>query len=301
MSPVLPGVLVLAPGYGHTCASTASATFCWGSNAQAQLGNGGTTDSLTPVMPTSAPVFGAMAAYNHTCGIDKTSAGAIYCWGNNGYGQVGDGTMTDRTAPAAVGANGVQIAVSPYHTCMVATSDVIYCWGRGSEGQLGLGDFAGHASPQPVPQTVTGLCTAVATGWYHTCAIGTNGRLYCWGGNQFGQLGQGDGAFRNTPIVVGSATWKSVAAGLGHTCGVHSDGTLWCWGRNTRGQLGLGSYDDRYVPGHVGQDTDWRAVYAGDEHTCGVKTSGQVLCWGGNEEGQTPDATAWTATMVRVP
>lgn len=295
MSPPLEGVGNISPGLYHACASTEAATYCWGYNVRGQLGNGTTTASSSPVVAGGA--LTPLASSEHTCGIN---AGTIYCWGANSYGQVGNNTAADVLAPVNVGA-GVQLDVGSYHSCTVTSSATAYCWGRGSEGQLGLGTQTNSLTPAPVVLTSTGTLSMISTGSLHTCTIATSGRLWCWGYNVTGQLGQGDRNTRVLPTVIGTATWKSVSAGGGHTCGVQTNGTLWCWGRNGRGQLGIGTYIDRYIPSQVGIATDWIEALTGEDHSCATKAGGQYWCWGGNESGQTPDGTAWTPTIQRVP
>jgi hypothetical protein len=131
----------------------------------------------------------------------------------------------------------------------------------------------------------------VEAGGHHTCAIKTNGSLWCWGYNYYGQLGIGTWLDKKVPTQVSGTNWVTVSAGVAHTCGVKTDGTLWCCGYNEYGQLGIGTWLDKNAPTQVGTGTNWVSVSAGKDHTCGVKTDGTLWCWGRNNYGQLGDGT----------
>jgi hypothetical protein len=134
------------------------------------------------------------------------------------------------------------------------------------------------------------ICVKVSAGSYHTCAIDTNGSLWCWGDNWYGQLGDGTNVGKDVPVQVSGTNWFSVSAGDGHTCGIKTDEILWCWGDNWYGQLGDGTNVGKNVPVEV-SGTNWVSVSAGGEHTCGIKTNGTLWCWGRNNYGQLGDGT----------
>ena len=132
----------------------------------------------------------------------------------------------------------------------------------------------------------------VTAGDNHTCAIMTNGNLYCWGSNNAGKLGDGyASAYKTTPMQVGNDTWKMVTAGYSHTCGIKMDNKLYCWGGNSVGQLGDNTTTDKFVPTKIGDDS-WLQISAGSWHTCGIKTDNKLYCWGDNGSGQLGDGTA---------
>ena len=126
----------------------------------------------------------------------------------------------------------------------------------------------------------------VSGGYFHMCGVRTNQTLWCWGGNEHGQLGLEDRVRRLVPRRVGAdADWVRVSAGTLHTCGVRTDRSLWCWGSNFYGQLGVGDRTDRLVPTRVGGSADWARVIAGSSHTCGVRMDRSLWCWGLNRYG----------------
>ncbi len=149
----------------------------------------------------------------------------------------------------------------------------------------------------PRPTLVAGGATnwiRVDTGDYHTCAIRTTGRLYCWGTDFAGQLGDGGtNADQTTPTLVagGATNWTTVTAGLSHTCARRATGRLYCWGHDESGQLGTsGPNADRTTPAPVaGSATNWTALTTGDDHTCARRATGRLYCWGSDESGQLGD------------
>jgi alpha-tubulin suppressor-like RCC1 family protein len=197
-------------------------------------------------------MFAAMSGGHwHTCGV--TSSGSAYCWGHNLFGQLGDGTTTDRTTPVAVSGGLTFEAVSAdnSHTCGVTSSGSAYCWGLNSAGKLGDGTTTRRYT---TPVAVSGGLTfeAVSAGRYHTCGLTTGGSAYCWGDNGYGQLGDGTTTDRTTPVAVsGGLTFEAVSAGGGHTCGVTSSGSAYCWGSNFYGGLGDGTTNPSYIPVRV--------------------------------------------------
>jgi alpha-tubulin suppressor-like RCC1 family protein len=112
-------------------------------------------------------------------------------------------------------------------------------------------------------------------------------RLYAWGGNGAGQLGDGSTDSTSTPaLVVTDDDWSGLEAGTNFACGVRVTGTLWCWGANDHGQLGDGTTSERHVPTEIGAESGWKSVSAGGDHTCAIRTDGTLWCWGANDKGQ---------------
>ena len=185
------------------------------------------TDTPDQRQPAAAdhPLGGAWATqvgtgYAHTCAL--TVSGGVKCWGNNTYGQLGDGTTQERLTPMDVAGlkSGVQaIATGSYHSCALTTSGGVKCWGKNDGGQLGDGTTQRRRAPVDVVGLSSGV-RAIAAGLYHTCAVTEAGGVKCWGLNNGGQLGDGTGTQRLTPVdVVGlSSGVRTVTAGYFHTC-----------------------------------------------------------------------------------
>jgi uncharacterized repeat protein (TIGR01451 family) len=297
------GVAAISAGWYHTCAlTTAGGAKCWGDNSGGQLGDGTNTVRTAPVDVTglSSGVAAISGGGFHTCAL--TTAGGVKCWGANGYGQIGDGTNTARTAPVDVtGLTGGVAAITTgyYHTCAVMTGGGVKCWGDNFYGQLGDGTTTEHHDPVDV----TGLSgvVGITAGESHTCALTTGGGAECWGDNGYGELGDGTFDRSNVPVAVTglSSGVASISSHGIHTCALTTGGGVKCWGDNFRGQLGDGTSSNvRNVPADVtGLPSGVAAIAAGYYHTCALTTSGTVKCWGYNSYGELGDGTTTNSNV----
>ena len=293
-------VASVSAGTFHTCAlTTEGGVMCWGANGNGQLGDGSSVERRTSPVNVAGLANGVVAVSAgelHTCAL--TGSGRVKCWGENGNGQLGDGTTTDRSTPVdAVGlAEGVvAISTGTIHTCALTTSGGVRCWGRMllgplsvQERALGTGMARDIKTAEQVEDLTTGVI-AVSSGTLHTCALSTSGGVKCWGYNREGQLGDGTKTDSGTPVDVSglSRGVVSISAGWKHTCAVTSDATVKCWGWNNGGQIGDGTVTDRTTPTAVeGLTEGAKAVSTGRMHTCALTASGAVKCWGFNGVGQ---------------
>ena len=249
----------ITAGYAHTCAlTTTGQAYCWGMNQYGQLGNNSATDSRIPVavqMPAGVSFQSITAGIVHTCAL--TTEGKAYCWGINQYGQLGNNSTTNSRIPVAVqmpaGVSFQSITAGYAHTCALTTTGQAYCWGQGYGGQLGNNSTTNSLTPVAVqmPAGVVRFQSIVA-GYYHTCALTTEGKAYCWGMNNQGQLGNNSTTNSLTPVAVqmpaGVVRFQSIVAGYYHTCALTTEGKAYCWGMNNQGQLGNNSTTNSSIP-----------------------------------------------------
>jgi alpha-tubulin suppressor-like RCC1 family protein len=307
------GVRGITAGGHHTCALTrAGSVKCWGDNEDGQLGDGTHTTRWAPVNVSGlkSGVSAIAAGGSHTCAL--MASGGVKCWGYNSFGQLGDGTTTDRQTPVNVSGltSGVSaIAAGGSHTCALTAAGGVKCWGNNGDAELGDGTTTERHTPVNVSGLASGVSAIAASdnGW-HTCALTTAGGVKCWGANEQGQLGDGTTTDRSTPVdVSGLATGvRSIAPGYLHTCALTASGGVTCWGYNSRGQLGDGTHTRRSTPVNVsGLASGVSAIAAGGDepggHTCALTASSGVKCWGLNDLGELGDGTTRDrATPVNV-
>jgi len=336
-----------ASGTNRTCAIVTSSVYCWGYNAYGQLGNGqyigtgdretaSSVDSTIPVKVVQEPgvmegkrIVKIFVAQFHSCALSDD--GQMFCWGDNLYGQLGDGTTTLSAVPVRVGGalaskTITDIGGSGNTTCAIAEGK-IYCWGQNHKGQLGLNSTGGtHTSPAlvtagntsttlPTSYTATALSTSGSRSFL-MCAV-ADGKAYCWGQNDVGSVGNNTGSANatvNLPTKVydsGVLSGKTVtslsqdgyntasggSSGFAHVCAVAS-GSVYCWGDNSNGQLGDNSTTDRKAPvavvatgSEVLSGKTVQEVQVGLRHSC-ARADGAVYCWGSNSSGQLGDGTS---------
>ena len=313
-------------GHNHTCALLDNDSVkCWGRNDHGELGDRSHINRNAPV---TVPLgSGRTATAIHVKGR-KTCAilddGSLLCWGENAYGQLGDGTTTHRNTPVAVdlgeGRTATAVGGGPNHTCAILDDESVKCWGDNYFGQAGVptshrGDQAGEMGEnlkfvkfekekeKPLPEIT------LALGLRHTCAIDEEGGLSCWGGNDYNQLGVGTVSTQSctddddnkqnclkSPTLVnlgeGSLALK-MGIGSSHSCALLDDGSSKCWGRGDFGQLGNGATGDRNVPVAVNLADGERAkaIIAGNDNTCAILNDGSLKCWGYNAHGAVGDGT----------
>ncbi|MBX3029237.1 MAG: hypothetical protein KF809_03690 [Chloroflexi bacterium] len=318
----------ISAGARHVCAVKTNGTvWCWGFNKQGQLGDGTTTTRRRPVrvnlhMGSTRTalnnVVQVAAGGNFTCA--RRTDHTVWCWGANGQGQLGTGSVGGLTGvlrqvklgnPAFTAVT--DLSAGGAHACAATTQAtgiprIVRCWGKGTSGQLGHEKY----QSSPTPRNLYHTRGPLSLGPDHSCAAPQpssitveQDRVHCWGHNGSGRLGVNDTAKRSVPsnvlrknVGTGGISEltgvKRVAAGRAHTCAVFHNGRISCWGENASGQLGNGNRKVRKLASDKG--TEWRQtvknvkdakqVAAGYDHSCAIRKNNIVWCWGSNSHLQ---------------
>jgi alpha-tubulin suppressor-like RCC1 family protein len=277
---------------------TQGGLWLWGYNNYGQLGDNTVTSGISPIQTIASgtnwkQVFGGR---RHTVGI-KTD-GTLWTWGQNTYASLGDNTTTHKSSPVQTisgGTNWKLVAGGRYHIAAIKTDGSLWLWGYGGNGQLGDNTTTTKSSPV---QTVAGgnnwksVFTCFAS--YNSAAIKTDGTLWTWGHNNYGQLGNTTTTNTSSPIqtIAAGNNWKLVSGGRTFTTGIKTDGTLWVWGNNGYGQLGTGNTTHQSSPVQtISGGTNWKLVNCGIYFTTAIKTDGTLWTWGQNSDGALGDNT----------
>ncbi|MCA9515378.1 MAG: hypothetical protein KC635_10575, partial [Myxococcales bacterium] len=299
----LTNAVKVGAGQEHTCALTADgAVYCWGRDDRGQVGNGSSSaaNQLAPVpvmtdFNGTTPLTGAIdIAVGESFACALRIDGAVWCWGEGVYGQLGTGQQQNVTfAQQGQATNALSIVAGKRHTCALNAAGRVSCWGSNDYGQVGIGLAQ---SVVTTPQDV-GLADVLAlgTGALHVCAVRANGQASCWGRNDHAQIGTGT-ASENVPTptpVAGLSALSAIAAGDGFTCARRADGTAWCWGSGEGGRLGQGTSQadsatpvQAVLPLGVAAVTDLSIDH---EHACVSLSDGTARCWGRATDGQLGD------------
>lgn len=300
------GATQIALGQGHACARLGDGSVqCWGYDDDGQLGDGtGVPNRNLAAAVVGLPKVATIAAgHDETCAID--TGGALYCWGDNNDGQLGVGDTTSRNMPAQVmGLSGVaSVAIGTYFACAATTAGAVSCFGLDDQGQLGDGQAAGNRKvATPVTTELPTHAVALLAGESHACAVDDAKRLWCWGDNGSGQLGDGTTDRQITPVRALFSDVAAAAAGDHHTCVLTTAGGIQCMGDDGRGQLGNARRTTEGSPQPVPMLTGIASIAAGGQSTCAVASDGTVTCWGANGNGELGDGTTIDrATPTQVP
>jgi len=316
-------------GEGHTCAILDDDSVkCWGRNDFGQLGLDdtnfrgglpGTMGDALPAVELGEKARAISAGHYHTCAI--LESGNVKCWGDGTSGKLGLGSsdnwgdkMGDMAKLPYVylspGHKAISVMANVEHTCVVQDDFVIRCWGAGANGRLGQGnvmDYGGKAGEEggvivDVGMDKAPVALSVGRG-YNACVRLRDGRLTCWGEDQYCQLGYGiandigdePGEMGNALPTVNLGAGRMVlesALGLRQQCDLLSGGIVRCWGDNTDGQLGsemlipCTSVGDARTAVDLGSGVEAKHLSIGASHACVILTNGRVKCWGWNEIGQ---------------
>ena len=283
----------VSAGEYHACGVTTDGrAYCWGD----ALGSGQAVGSTFPVAVLTGLKFSQISAGSgHTCALSDPDRRA-YCWGYNRFGQLGDGTTTDRLKPRAVagGRTFRQVSAGRLRTCGVTPSYEAFCWGRNQYGELGDGTSSGlRLTPTPV---VGGhaFTQIDAGGGLTSCGVTPDYRAFCWGYGGNGEIGDGNSTNRRAPRrVIGTLSFARVSAGAGHVCAETLNSLAYCWGADNYGQLGDDSYIYQNRPVAVSGGHKFAQVSSarGGTHVCAKTSTGVTYCWGGNISGELGDGT----------
>jgi alpha-tubulin suppressor-like RCC1 family protein len=281
----------LTGGVGHWCMlDDANSAWCWGINANGELGTGDAVSSQVPVPVTGGLRFRQLApGYDNTCGL--TMNGDVYCWGGSEREFSTYRTTVTTLRPTLVpgGIRFAALSASWDHQCGVSTSGVAYCWGSNNSAELGLGTIsASTKAEETTPQRVatSTVFDSISAGELHSCAFTLAGDMWCWGWNLYGQIGTG----AQTPLTIATPVraaaglrFSSMLTGPNHTCGIAADSYAYCWGRSDARQLGTGGGLGAYpTPSRVLTPEPVTAISITFEHGCAIGASGAAYCWGDN-------------------
>nr|WP_240546060.1 hypothetical protein [Paenibacillus artemisiicola] len=293
----LSSVIAIAAGNEHSLALESDGTvWAWGNNSNGQIGDGSGRPGLGHSAPIQIKNFSSVVAIDSGANYNLAlkSNGTVWAWGDNSFGQLGDGTTNERHIPVQIQGLDSIVAISTgtEHSMALKTDGTVWAWGNNASGQLG----DGSTTHRYAPVQVQGIHSAVsiATGGSHSLALKSDGTVWAWGNNSYGQLGDGNTAEQHAPVQVqGLASVTAMAAGVrgGHTLAVRSDGTVWAWGNNASGQLGDGSQINRSSPVQATHLDAVSAIASGTSHSYAVKSDGTVRSWGLNNYGQLGDGS----------
>jgi alpha-tubulin suppressor-like RCC1 family protein len=295
-----------------TCAlTTEGKAYCWGYNGWGALGaNSNVSQSPTPVAVATNLTFRSISAgSDHACAV--TSDNVAYCWGNNDWRQLGNGSSAAASSPVPV-AGGIafsSISAGSSFTCgTAALNGTTYCWGANSIGQTGDGQKINYGNVfVSAPQQVVGGLSfkSVSLGSQYACGVSQTGQAYCWGSNN-SKLGDGNSTDSSTPVAVsGGLSFRSISTGYGHACGVTTSDAVYCWGGNGNGQLGNSVQNGSTVPVRAAGSLLAAEVTASGigtgsaSHTCMIsKDRLTVYCFGRDDVGQLGNGSTTAATAA---
>jgi alpha-tubulin suppressor-like RCC1 family protein len=302
---VAPGPAAATGARAHKPAATSGAVTVrgWGSNDDGALGAG--SGALTSAVPITVKVPKGVTVTTVRAGCDDsvalTSAGGVLAWGNNTFGEVGDGTTKKRGTPVSVklpkGTKATAVRAGCDDNIALTRAGAVLAWGLGTQGELGNGKAKSSDVPVEVKLPKDAKVKAISAGCEHNLALTTTGQLYAWGANGDGQLGDGTHKQRRNPVLVklpAGTTATMAAAGCEHSLALTSTG-LYAWGSNSSGQLGTGDMKNHASPVLIpllfrgtGPGTI-TSLFAGCSHSMALFSKGAVLAWGDDSDGQLGD------------
>lgn len=313
-------VTVIKSGGYHSLALTSRGrVFSWGKNSCGQIGNGSIKytknpyEIFIPNFNKDDSIEKIVAGGNHSLLLSST--GKIFSWGANGYGQLGIGNIKDQCIPLEldiscfdlkVGESIQKLKAGAFHSLALTSTGRIFAWGNNQAGQLGLGNANNETKPSEIQLECFQLkdgefISNIKAGGYHSLALTSTGRLFSWGFNDQGQLGQGAVEDQYLPSLLKLSNFhlkldehlKSIKTGIAHCFALTSTGRLFAWGHNLFGQLGIGTTQDQFTPYqlnmdifHLKSDEYIQFILASGGMTMALTSMGRLFAWGYNRNGQ---------------
>jgi alpha-tubulin suppressor-like RCC1 family protein len=275
--------------------------WAWGYNAYGQLGDGTTINKNSPIQIGTDTNWSKIAVGYNYCLALKTN-GTLWAWGNNGTWQLGDGTKVNKNIPTQIGTatDWSQIAAGSAHSMAIKSNGTLWAWGYNNAGQvLGTSSTANVPSPTQVGSATNWSKVAVANS--QTMAIKTNGTLWGWGYNFYGEMGNGTQSQNILMTQIGTETnWSDLSLGENHSIALKSNGTLWGWGRNQYGQLGNNLGLITTTPTQLNTTSNFTAISAGLEFSLASTSDNNLWGWGRNDMGQVGNGTLTQANATIV-
>ena len=287
---------VVAGEYHSAAFKSDNSLYLWGANDLGQLGVGTSIDSTSPIQESTQSTSWLSISGGYGFAIGLQQDGTYWAWGTNDYGQYGNGSASGSSlTPIQEDSSSTtwqSISAGLNHTVAIKSDNTLWSWGENSDGQLGDGTTTGSSIPV---QEITGstLWSSVSTHYNHTAAIRTDGTLWLWGKNDYGQLADADGSEDDSSIPTqeasASTNWESVSTGAYHTVAI-KDGEIWSWGRNNDGQIGDGTDGIAVTATQESTNsTNWAKVSAGGNTTAAINDDGEIWSWGAGDDGQLGD------------
>jgi alpha-tubulin suppressor-like RCC1 family protein len=270
---------------------SSKSTWLWGNNEYGQIGDNTIIKKTTPVS-----VSGVVKTFcqisvgvTHTSSIDKN--GKVWCWGYNQYGKLGDNSLTSRLTPVSIlGVNKTfcQITNGTEFTSSIDKNGKVWSWGYNQYGQLGDNSVTSRRTPVSILGVNKTFCQ-ITNGSAFTSSIDQYGKVWSWGYNQYGQLGDNSITTRRTPVIIlgVTKTFCKISTGASHTVGIDKNGIVWCWGYGVNGQLGYNSTTSQRTPVSIlGVVKTFCQINCGQISTLGIDKNGKIWGWGSNIYGQ---------------
>lgn len=261
--------------------------YMWGDNTYGQLAQNDTVKRSSPIRVGNGywnynSISRGSLSYTQLA-VD-TNSSALYGWGYNNYGNVGDNSVTNRSSPVLIdnSNNWSKTATSLENSFAITSTGRLYGWGRNTYGSVGDNTTVSRSTPVAIG---TDNWSEISCGSDFTVGIKSDGTMWSWGLGSAGQLGHGGTTTYSSPVQIGTGNnWSKVSCGVQHTLALKSDGTIWSWGDNTNGQLGDGTNTNRSSPVQAGSNTNWTKIMTlysnGPQGSMAINTSGSLYCWG---------------------